>query len=56
VCDSVGERRRSTHLEIAANATCSDVIRLAMQAFGIIYNEDPSDYSLIQIDRLTKGY
>ena len=55
VCDSVNGTRRSTQLEIAANATCVDVIRLAMQAFDMLTNEQPDDYSLIQIDKITKG-
>ena len=55
VCDGVGGKRKSTQLEIEANATCSNVIRQAMQSFGIIYTQHPHDYSLIQIDRLTKG-
>jgi len=55
VCDSVCGQRKSTQMEIAANATCLAVIRSAMQTFGMICTEDPSDYSLIQIDRLTKG-
>ena len=55
VCDNVDGKRQSSQLEIAANATCCEVIALAMQTFGIIYTQHPRDYSLIQIDRLTKG-
>jgi len=56
VCDNVGGKRRSAQLEIAANVTCCHVIRVAMETFGMTsVTDDPSDYSLIQIDRNTKG-
>ena len=55
VCDSVSGRRKATQLEIAANLTCSQVIQLAMQKFDVLSTEDPTDYSLIQIDKHTTG-
>ena len=55
VCDNITGKRRSCQLEIAANAICREVIRLAMQTFDMLTAEDPDDYSLIQIDKLTKG-
>jgi len=56
VCESInGRKRRSTQLEIAANASCRQVISLAVKAFGMLFTEDPEDYSLIHIDRRTKG-
>jgi len=55
VCDCATGKRKSTQLEIAANATCREVIRLAMQTFDMLSTEDCDDYSLIQYDRITKG-
>jgi len=51
----VSGKRRSKQLEIAANATCRQVIGLALNAFDMSPSEHPDDYSLIQIDRSTKG-
>ena len=41
-------------LKIAANATCAEVIVLAMEKFEMC-SDVADDYSLIQVDKVTKG-
>jgi hypothetical protein len=53
VCESVSGRPKHVALDVAPNATARQVIRTVVQRFELS-DEEPEEYSLIQIDKTTK--